>query len=699
MKATPKKLSYVDSDKEAPAKSLARGFSDRFSLKSSSTSDTHKQTRSASKSRRTRSKNKEPTHLRRLRRLEDWSITKEKTRRERSKPKEKKSKHQETNSDSEREEEGKIPWNIGVYEGNKDPEDHLGIFSAATKQEEWPMPIWCKMFRQTLSGATLNWFDDLDPKSVGSFEELSQKFLEEFSQQNRYAKYLTEIYGIKGRQNEGLQAFMDWFKSESSHIKGIHVVLRILAFMHGHGHPELAKKLNDKIPKTVGEMFERVKAFIRGEVVAGSAEMVRPSQGDKGYIGPAWTGGPKKARNRGGPREIEPTVTLFRVFQTLCKQGDWFSFAKRRAPSPVCIDDNCSCMKHWKSGFFLIDQRAIPDVMVWRHPDAAINDLSPDAGSFNMANVCHLSAHVIKLRDMPKGVLVLSGLSRVWKNHFCDLVLRGADRNVMGIHDFLCLPEWTDAEDLVVGTPSSKIIGKAEASQMRKASTFGVASSHVAKRTRSALAQLYGSTTRLSLFACDDDESDDDDACVEIPLVTPLCSAAVILSSGNQDSRGKVVMVDDVAASSAGVSRPRPSSGFAPSFKDVFDDSIHKDFFPFSAGLYYATYPEGGVAGNCESTWEEWDAPYRPTFEVLTKEVFKDLAVCKTIVDQFPTPDEMVRIEGLYDDQLTTKMSVLHYMMMSHGGELLARYRGLNQSHHEYVLSTYSRLKGYEEKC
>ncbi|GJV05031.1 hypothetical protein Tco_1338600 [Tanacetum coccineum] len=68
-------------------------------------------------------------------------------------------------------------------------------------------------------------------------------------------------------------------------------------------HPELAKKLNDKIPKTVDEMFERVMAFIRREVAAGSAEMVRPSQGDKGYIHLAWTGGSKKARNRGGSRE------------------------------------------------------------------------------------------------------------------------------------------------------------------------------------------------------------------------------------------------------------------------------------------------------------------------------------------------------------------------------------------------------------
>ncbi|GJS59253.1 reverse transcriptase domain-containing protein, partial [Tanacetum coccineum] len=130
--------------------------------------------------------------------------------------------------------------------------------------------------------ATRNWSDDLDPKSVDSFEELSQKFLKEFSQHKRYAKDPTEIHSIKRRQNEDLQAFMDQFKSKSSQIKGVPPVLCISAFMHDHGHPELAKKLNDKIPKTVDKMFERVSAFIRGEVVAGSAEMAHPFQWDKG---------------------------------------------------------------------------------------------------------------------------------------------------------------------------------------------------------------------------------------------------------------------------------------------------------------------------------------------------------------------------------------------------------------------------------
>ncbi|GJX68088.1 hypothetical protein Tco_0303815 [Tanacetum coccineum] len=352
-------------------------------------------------------------------------------------------------------------------------------------------------------------------------------------------------------------------------------------------------------------------------------------------------------------------------------------------------------MKHWKSGFFLIDRRAILDDMVWRHPNATIDDPRPADGSFNMADVRRLSAHVINLRDMPE---------------------------VLGIYDFLSLPEWTSA--VVQEEPHLDVRSTLQrlpfyctplAVADLKASTYDVASSHVTKRTRSALTQSFDNTTQPNLFVgnSDDESNGDDDACVEIPLVTPLRSAAMIPPSGNQGRssvaplllllkaltpEGKGIMVDDVAAPSGGVSRQRPSSRPAPSFRDVSGDAIHTDFFPFFVGSYYATYSEDGVAGNYEFTREELDAPYRPTFGVLTKEVFKDLALCKTIVDQFPTPREMVRVKGLSDDQLTAKMSVLHCMMMSHGGKLLARDHGLNQSHYEYVLSIDSRLKGYEEK-
>nr|GEZ57555.1 hypothetical protein [Tanacetum cinerariifolium] len=158
--------------------------------------------------------------------------------------------------------------------------------------------------------------------------------------------------------------------------------------------------------------------------------------------------------------QIEPKVMLFRIFQTLSKQGHWFSFTKRHALSPFCIDDN---------------------------------------------------------------------------------------RFLMGIHDFIFLPEWTGA------------------------------------RARVLLILLQK---------------------IRVP---------------------KGIMTDAVVAPPVVASRPRPSSGLAFSFREISEDAIHRDFFPFSLGLYYATYPEGDVARNYEFSHEEWDASRQPTLMILTKEVLRIL--------------------------------------------------------------------------
>nr|GEW02497.1 putative reverse transcriptase domain-containing protein [Tanacetum cinerariifolium] len=193
------------------------------------------------------------------------------------------------------------------------------------------------------------------------------------------------------------------------------------------------------------------------------------------------------------------------------------------------------------SGFFLIDQRAISNAMVWRHPDAAIDDLKPSSGSFNMVDLL---------------------VFMIFTSFLSETVLRA------------------HSNDLAVGTPSSKIVAKAEASQKRKTSTFGATLSHVAKRTRSTLTQSSGSTTCPRLFVGDDDESDDDDdACVEICW-------------------------------------------------NVSGDSIHMNFFPFSAGPYYATYPVDGVAGNfdckdkCAALYDDvawWLKDYEEKVASLTR--------------------------------------------------------------------------------
>nr|GEV26443.1 hypothetical protein [Tanacetum cinerariifolium] len=128
-----------------------------------------------------------------------------------------------------------------------------------------------------------------------------------------------------------------------------------------------------------------------------------------------------------------------------------------------------------------------------------------------------------------------------------------------------------------------------------------------------ALAQSSGITTRPNLFVDKFGEESDDDAYVEILPITPIHPAVVTSISRNQgvgstapaaeglstqDSRGKGIMTNAVVASFRVANQPWSLSGAALSFKDIFGNAIHWDFFPFSFRPYYTTYHEGGVTAN-----------------------------------------------------------------------------------------------------
>ncbi|GKE31083.1 hypothetical protein Tco_1450405, partial [Tanacetum coccineum] len=95
---------------------------------------------------------------------------------------------------------------------------------------------------------------------------------------------------------------------------------------------------------------------------------------------------------------------------------------------------------------------------------------------------------------------------------------------------------------------------------------------------------------------------------------------------------------DHVDILSRSVGRPHGSTGPSSFVQDTTGDAIDRDFFPFLPDPYYADYHEDGIIGESyEIIREEWERPHEPTFNVLSKELFKDPKVCKTMVDQFPS--------------------------------------------------------------
>nr|GEV85048.1 reverse transcriptase domain-containing protein [Tanacetum cinerariifolium] len=171
----------------------------------------------------------------------------------------------------------RMPNNVKTYDETGDPEDHIKVFQAAAQVERWAMPTWCLMFNSTLIGAARVWFDELPPESIDGYKDLRAAFLAYFMQQKKYVKDPVEIHNIKQRDGETIEDFMERFKTEIRRMKGAPECMRISGFMHGVNNPELTKRLNENVPRTMEEMMIATIAFIRGEADAASKKKVHVS--------------------------------------------------------------------------------------------------------------------------------------------------------------------------------------------------------------------------------------------------------------------------------------------------------------------------------------------------------------------------------------------------------------------------------------
>nr|GEV08219.1 reverse transcriptase domain-containing protein [Tanacetum cinerariifolium] len=93
----------------------------------------------------------------------------------------------------------------------------------------------------------------------------------------KYIKDPVEIHNIKQMDGETIEDFIKRFKVETGRMKGAPVCMRISIFMHGVNNPELIKRLNEHVPKTMEEMMTTIIAFIRGEIVVAFKKKVHTS--------------------------------------------------------------------------------------------------------------------------------------------------------------------------------------------------------------------------------------------------------------------------------------------------------------------------------------------------------------------------------------------------------------------------------------
>nr|GEX15848.1 reverse transcriptase domain-containing protein [Tanacetum cinerariifolium] len=142
------------------------------------------------------------------------------------------------------------------------------------------------------------WFDELPPESIDGYKDLKAAFLAYFMQQKKYVKDPVEIHNIKQRDGETIEDFMERFKIETGRMKGAPECMRISRFMHEVNNPELTKRLNEQVPKTMEEMMITTTAFIRREAAAASKK--------KGHVTPKETLAAEASKFQPPPPMVTP---------------------------------------------------------------------------------------------------------------------------------------------------------------------------------------------------------------------------------------------------------------------------------------------------------------------------------------------------------------------------------------------------------
>ncbi|XP_035842045.1 uncharacterized protein LOC118488796 [Helianthus annuus] len=308
----------------------------------------------------------------------------------------------------------------------------------------------------------------------------------------------------------------------------------------------------------------------------------------------------------------DPSLLLFRRFFRLAKNGDWFTFENTKVDTCL-VSSMVTTLGSWKNTFFWVSESIIPFKMVWRHPDAVLNDPEPSESELNDAFLSAIRGCPSRVRPFPEHLLVLLGVSNIWAKVDRDPVLM---RNglVMSALDFIKSDDTSDVvfedaptvpgENVVVRTSEQRFEGSGYVSV---ANAKGFTKSNVPKPStrrlsRRLLKAAPQSTSTEPVDLSDDIEASEDQAEVEVEKEKELVV------------RGKKVR------GKKGVATPVQES----SSRDV-------------EGLN----PEG---------------TYVPTWLVKNDDTFKDAAVCEDALSHLAPPSVREAIAEMDDDTMLSRM-------------------------------------------
>ena len=87
------------------------------------------------------------------------------------------------------------------FDGKGNPKQHIAHFVETCENTGTQGSLLVKQFARSLKGNAFDWYTDLEPKSINSWEQLKREFLERFYSMRRMVSMM-ELTNTKQWENE-----------------------------------------------------------------------------------------------------------------------------------------------------------------------------------------------------------------------------------------------------------------------------------------------------------------------------------------------------------------------------------------------------------------------------------------------------------------------------------------------------------------
>ncbi|KAL2249921.1 UNVERIFIED_CONTAM: Retrovirus-related Pol polyprotein from transposon opus [Sesamum indicum] len=151
------------------------------------------------------------------------------------------------------------------YDGTRDPQEHIAAFDMVMNLYGQASSIVAKLFVTTLTGKAQEWFTNLPPGSIESYEQLVQKFAFHFASKRKQKRSATHLFTIRQGENESLKNFMGRFNNETLEVQDLRIDMMTSILIHGLKKGVFASALARDPPIDTEQLMVMAQKYIDEE--------------------------------------------------------------------------------------------------------------------------------------------------------------------------------------------------------------------------------------------------------------------------------------------------------------------------------------------------------------------------------------------------------------------------------------------------